>query len=154
MCSSDLKEGQKIEGKKIKGKWEFEFNANGKELMAKAHALPIDYSFNIDEAKYVLEEFRYNPVNQKIYGKVKNKSKDSYAVDLRGYDNLGNEVVFYLGTLSGENLIFKYSNIDGDLSDEIKYITLTPYAAKYPEKSGRMDSEYKQVGEEFTVFFE
>lgn len=148
----ELKEGEKIERKRIKGKWEFEFNATGKELMAKTHALPIDYSFSIDDAKYVLEEFRYNPVNQKIYGKIKNKSKDSYAVDLRGHDDLGNEVIFYLGTLSGENLIFKYSNIDGDLSDEIKSITLTPYAAKYPKKSGRMNSEYKQVGEEFTVF--
>ena len=150
--TGELKEGGKIERERIKGKWEFEFNANGKELMAKTRALPVDYSFNIDDAKYVLEEFRYNPVNQKIYGKVKNKSKDSYAVDLRGYDDLGNEVVFYLGTLSGENLIFKYSNIDGDLSDETKSITLAPYAAKYPKKSGRMNSEYKQVGEGFTVF--
>lgn len=148
----ELKEGEKIEEKRIKGKWEFEFNANGKDLMAKTRALPIDYSFSIDDAKYVLGEFRYNPVNQKICGKVKNKSKDNYAIDLRGYDDLGNEVVFYLGSLSGENLIFRYSNIHGDLSDEIKSITLTPYAAKYPKKSGRMNSEYKQVGEEFTVF--
>ncbi|HZJ76919.1 MAG TPA: DUF4179 domain-containing protein [Oscillospiraceae bacterium] len=148
----ELKEGESIERERIKGKWEFEFNANGKELMAKTHALPIDYSFSIDDAKYVLEEFRYNPVNQKIYGRIKNKSKDSYAVDLRGHDDLGNEVVFYLGTLSSEDLIFRYSNIDGDLSDEIKSITLTPYAAKYPKRSGRMNSEYKQVGEKFTVF--
>ena len=56
------------------------------------------------------------------------------------------KLYFYLGTLSGENLIFKYSNIDGDLSDEKKSITLAPYAAKYPKKSGRMNSSINRSG--------
>jgi hypothetical protein len=137
--------------KKIKGKWEFEFTANGSELMANSHTLPMDYSFNTGDLKYSLEEFRYNPVNQKIFGKVKGKSKDSYAIDLRGHDNLGNEVVFFLTSVSGEDLVFKYENIHGDLSDEITSVTLTPYAAKYPEESGRMNNDYEQVGEEFTI---
>ncbi len=138
--------------KRIKGKWEFEFMASGSELMANSHTLPMDYSFNIGDLKYSLEEFRYNPVNQKFFGKLKGKSKDSYAVDLRGHDNLGNEVVFFLTSVSGEDLVFKYENIHGDLSDEITSITLIPYAAKYPEQSGKMSDDYKQVGEEFTVF--
>ncbi|NLZ53855.1 MAG: DUF4179 domain-containing protein [Thermoanaerobacteraceae bacterium] len=137
---------------KRKGKWEFEFTANGSELMANSHTIPIDYSFNIDNQKYILEEFRYNPVNQKIFGKVKGNFEDSYAVDLIGHDNLGNEVVFFLTSVSGEDLVFKYSNIHGDLSDEITSITLTPYAAKFPEESGKMSNDYKQVGEEFTIF--
>ncbi len=138
----------------IKGKWEFEFTANGKELMANTYVLPIDYSFSIDNQSYSLEEFRLNPVNQKILGKVKGKSKDSYQIELRGHDNLGNEVVFFLTHASGEDLVFKYENIYGNLSDEITSITLTPYAAKLPEESGRMSNDYKQVGEEFTIFFE
>ncbi len=148
----ELNEGEEIETEQIKGKWKFEFTANGKELMKKTYALPVEYSFNIDNTKYVLEEFRYNPVNQKIFGKVENKSNGFHAIDLRGYDNLGNEVVFYLSTLSGEDFIFRYQNSNGDLSDEITSITLIPYAAKYPEKSGKMNNDYKQVGEEFTVF--
>ncbi|WP_296971629.1 DUF4179 domain-containing protein [Tepidanaerobacter sp. EBM-38] len=138
--------------KGIKGKWEFEFTANGSELMANSHALPMNYSFTVGGQKYSLEEFRYNPVNQKFFGKVKGKSKDAYAIELRGHDNLGNEVTFFLTSVSGEDIVFKYENIHGDLSDEITSITLTPYAAKYPEQSGKMSNDYKQVGEEFTMF--
>lgn len=137
---------------RIKGRWEFEFTANGSELMANSHALPMDYSFNIGGQSYSLEEFRYNPVNQKIFGKLKGQSKDAYAVDLRGHDNLGNEVRFSLTSVSGEDLVFRYENIHGDLSDEITSITLTPYAVKYPEKSGKMSDDYKEAGEEFTIY--
>ncbi|SCG81692.1 hypothetical protein DW1_0071 [Proteiniborus sp. DW1] len=135
----------------IKGKWEFEFTASGNELATTSYTLPLDYSFDIDNTTYILEEFRYNPVNQKIFGKLKNQSTDSYQVDLRGHDNLGNEVIFFLTSVSGEELVFKYENIYGDLADEITSITLTPYAAKLPEESGRMSNDYKQVGEEFTI---
>lgn len=137
--------------KRIKGKWEFEFTASGSELMANSHTLPMDYSFNIGDLKYSLEEFRYNPVNQKFFGKLKGESKDSYAIELRGHDNLGNEVVFFLTSVSGEDLVFKYENIHGDLSDGITSITLIPYAAKYPEQSGKMSNDYEKVGEEFTI---
>jgi len=138
--------------KRIKGNWVFEFTATGSELMANSHTVPINYSFNIGDQKYTLEEFRYNPVNQKIFGKVQGKAKDSYAIDLRGYDNLGNEVVFFLTSLSGEDVVFRYENIHGDLAEEITSITLTPYAAKYPKESGKMNGEYEKVGEEFTLF--
>lgn len=137
--------------KKIKGKWEFEFRANGSELIENTNVLPLDYSFDIDNSKYTLEEFRYNPVNQKIYGKVNRKGNVSYDVSLRGHDNLENEVEFGLSRMSGKDLVFKYENIHGDLSDDATSITLTPYAVKFPEESGRMSNDYKQVGEEFTI---
>jgi hypothetical protein len=137
---------------KVKGEWEFEFAANGSELMANTYALGLDYSFNIGPEKYTLHEFRYNPVNQKIFGKVQDRSGRSYEIDLRGSDNLGNEVEFFLTSVSGEDLVFKYQNLDGDLSDKITSITLTPYAAKLPEKSGKTSDEWEQVGEAFTIF--
>lgn len=136
---------------KVKGKWEFEFVANGSELMADTHALALDYGFHIGDEKYTLEEFRYNPVNQKIFGKVKDRSEPYYKIDLRGRDNLGNEVEFRLTRVSGEDLIFKYQNLHGDLSKEITSITLTPYAAKLPEKSGKISDVWEQVGEAFTI---
>ncbi|SNS52830.1 protein of unknown function [Anaerovirgula multivorans] len=144
--SEDIVEG------KVKGKWIFEFTADGSELMADTYVLPLDYSFDIDNQSYILEELRYNPVNQKIRGNVKGKSNGSYQIDLRGYDNLGNEITFYLSSKSGEDFVFKYSNLYKDFSDEITSITLTPYAAKLPEESGRESNDYKQVGEEFTIF--
>ncbi len=136
---------------KVKGKWEFEFVADGSELMADTFALALDYGFHIGDGKYTLEEFRYNPVNQKIFGKVKDRSEHSYEIDLRGKNNLGNEVEFTLTSVSGEDLIFKYQNLQGDLSKEITSITLTPYAAKLPEKDGKTSDDWEQVGEAFTI---
>ena len=31
-------------------------------------------------------------------------------------------------------------------------MTLTPYAVKFPEESGRMNNDFKQAGEEFTIY--
>jgi len=136
---------------KVKGKWEFEFAASGSELMADTYVLALDYGFRIGDEKYTLEEFRYNPVNQRIFGKVKDRSEHSYEINLRGRDNLGNKVEFALTSVSGEDLIFKYQNLYGDLSAKITSITLTPYAAKLPEKSGNTGDDWKQVGEAFTI---
>jgi len=138
----------------VKGKWDFEFTANGKELMESTYGVQIDYSFNIDEQLYTLEEYRFNPVNQKIYGKVKGESDSSYNVQLRGYDNLGNEVFFFLSSKTNEDVIFRYQNYYGDLSDEILSITLTPYAAKIPEENGIESEDWEQVGEEFIILIE
>lgn len=137
---------------KVNGKWEFEFAASGSELMADTYSLALNYSFNIGDEKYNLQEFRYNPVNQKIYAQAQGRSGTSYDINLKGQDNLGNEVCFYLSRAYGEELIFKYENIDGDLSNEITSITLVPYAVKFPEKSGRLSNDWQPVGEEFTIF--
>ncbi|SCY59963.1 DUF4179 domain-containing protein [Alkaliphilus peptidifermentans] len=139
-----------VEGK-VKGKWIFEFTADGSELMKDTHVLPLDYSFEIANKTYRLEEFRYNSVSQKIEGKVEGESKSFYQLDLRGHDNLGNEINFYLSRQSNEDLVFKYENFYKDFSDEITSITLTPYAAKLPEESGRMSNDYEQAGETFTI---
>lgn len=140
------------EDKRVKGNWEFEFNASGSELMADTHVLPINYSFSIDDQKYTLEEFRYNPVSQKIFGKIEGKTREPYWIDLKGYDNLGNEVVFFLASVSGEELIFKYENMYRNLSDEITSITLAPYVTKTPEDRETTSDDVKKAGEEFTIF--
>lgn len=136
----------------IKGNWEFEFTANGSELNANTNVIPVEYQFNIDGAQYSLNEYRYNPVSQKITGEIKSKEGNAYDIELRGSDNLGNEVVFYLSRASKDEMVFKYEDIKGDLSDDIESISLTPYAVKFPEKSGRMNSDFKQVGEEFIIY--
>lgn len=138
----------------IKGEWVFEFEANGTELMKDTLALPLEYEFFIDNEKYSLEEFRYNPVNQKILGKVTGKSDDTYIIDLRGYDNLGNEVVFYMSSKSDKEIVLKYEDINRDLSEDISSITLTPYATILPKASGKMSNDYIQVGEEFTIYLD
>lgn len=155
-----LKKLEYIQGataEKIKGVWKFEFTANGSELMANSYAQAVGYSFDIGEQSYTLEEYRCNPVNQKITGKIRDQSRAllraSYDLELRGHDNFGNEVVFYLASVSGEDLMFRSSwgLSEGDLPDEATWIALTPYAVKFPEESGKMSNDYEQVGEEFTI---
>ncbi|SHJ35068.1 DUF4179 domain-containing protein [Lutispora thermophila] len=136
----------------IRGKWEFEFTANGDDLRKSTNVVPIDYSFNIDNTIYTLEELRYNPINQKIIGKIENISEEFYVIELDGEDSLGNKVVFGLSSMDDKNIIFKYEKVYGNLSDEITSITLTPYAAKQSKESGRESNDYKQVGEKFTIF--
>ena len=40
---------------------------------------------------------------------------------------------------------------NGYVSDQASSLTLTPYAAKMPEDSGKMSSDYEPVGEAFTI---
>lgn len=138
----------------IKGKWEFEFRANSKELTANTYSLPLDYLFNIGKQKYKLEEFRHNPINQKIYATSQDEYEVSHDIILRGYDDLGNKVEFDFYRYKDKELIFDYSNYSNegkDLSDDAKSITLIPYAAEYPNEAGGITSNYEQVGEEFTI---
>lgn len=141
----------------IKGKWEFEFRANGRALTANTYSLPLEYSFNISEKNYKLEEFRYNPVNQKIYGTAQDEYEFSHIITLMGYDDLGNKVEFDLYRYENKELIFDYSNYSNegkDLSDDAESITLAPYAVENPKETGAISKNYKQVGEEFTINLE
>lgn len=144
----------------IVGEWVFEFNANGAELAKNTYTFPLDYSFNIGEKKYILEEFRSNPMGQKIFGKIENDSGDHYII-LEGYDDLGNKVSFSSTSESQDdnlnltNLVFEYD--EDQLSDETKYITLTPYASiPVPIGENKNNPKYdlKPVGEEFTIFLD
>jgi hypothetical protein len=142
--------------KRIKGKWEFKFTANGEELMAKTTSIPIDYSFNIGDEKYILEEFRYNPVSQNIHGKIEvdRKGISRYDIVLKGEDNLGNIVEFNSGSISiTDGIVLRRNRYYGDLASEAKSITLAPYIKEFPEKDGEpYVEEWEQIGEEFTIF--
>lgn len=149
-----------IKENSIEGKWEFEFRANGSELTANTYSLPLDYSFNLGEQKYQLEEFRYNPVNQKIYGTSHGEYELSHFVKLMGYDDLGNKVEFGLHRYrhKEKEIIFNYDSIynEGrDLSDNAELITLAPYAVEFSKEKGINSNNYKhfyeQVGKEFTI---
>lgn len=139
-------------GEKAKGKWEFEFVASGGELMANTHTIALDYGFNVGDERYTLEEFRYNPVNQKIVGKVNDLTANSGAIALKGKDSLGNGVEFLLTSVSGEDTIFSYQQIYGDLSNEIEWLTLTPYHRVESDMTFQASNNWEQVGDEFTIY--
>lgn len=140
--------------KTIKGPWPLEFSANGKELRAETKKVPVEYTFYIGDEKYILEEFTYNPVKQRISGKLEVEGDGFSNVDflLKGEDNLGGTVEFDGGSMSVEHGInFNRNRFFGDLDPEITSIILAPYIREMPEGGGRVNSEWKQIGEPFTI---
>lgn len=132
---------------KRKGPWVFEFKTNGDQLAIETAERNIDYDFKLENGnKVILEKYTSNAVGQKIYYSVEGKG-DSYDIELRGKDDLGNEVRFNLTTESSGKGIMKGFKI----SDDAKTLTLTPYAVAFPKESGKMSNDFKQVGEEFTI---
>ena len=134
-------------------KWGFEFKTNGDQLKIDTKELSLNNKFTLENGtEYTLKKYTSNAVGQKIYASVSNfKMEPTYNVDLKGTDNLGNKVEFYASHSSKDNALFKIENIYGNLNENVKILTLTPYVAKYPEQGGKMDGEYKQVGEPFTI---
>ncbi len=131
------------------GRWEFEFVANGKELALKTESFPVDYTFTIDNQIYKLEELEYNPVRQTIKGKreVIGEYTNSHRIELQGYDNLNNKIIFFIKSATPEEVVFLYErNYEflKDWSDEISSITLAPFDMDFPGG--------KQVGEAFTIY--
>lgn len=141
-----------INGKTIKGKWEFAFTTNGDELRLDTKEIELDTSFILENGqKVTLYKFTSNNLGQKIYSKTDTKGTE-YDLILKGQDNLGNEISFYLSSTEDYDGLFKVENLlYKSLDENATSITLTPYAVKFPEKSGKMSNDYKQTGAEFTI---
>lgn len=139
----------------IRGKWKFEFKTNGDALKKDTYEKNLDYEFLLDNGeKITLEKYTSNAVSQNIYASVENiNKKESYDIILKGHDDLGNEVEFYVSRGREGYLDFKYDNYHKNIDDNAKTLTLLPYAVKMPEQSGKMPDrdEYVNVGDEFTI---
>lgn len=134
--------------KKIKGPWNFEFTANGEQLSINTIENDVNYDFTLNNGqKITLNKYTSNDIGQKIYYSVENKT-EPYQLELRGLDDLGNEVIFYGSYENSENGVLKPHP---QISDEAKILTLTPYAVEFPKESGEASNDYKKVGEEFTI---
>ncbi|NFH89873.1 DUF4179 domain-containing protein [Clostridium sp. ZBS3] len=142
-----------LNDKFTKGKWNFEFKTNGDQLRIDTKEILLNNKFTLENGtEYTLEKYTDNSLGEKIYASINHSNgKSTYAVDLKGSDDLGNKVEFYLSHGDKNSGLFKIETIHGNLNENAKLLKLTPYAAKYPENSGKMDGEYKQVGEEFTI---
>lgn len=142
-----------LNDKEKKGSWNFEFKTNGNQLKIDTKKVLLNSKFTLENGEeYTLKKYTDNAVGEKIYASISNfKTKPAYAVDLKGTDDLGNKVEFYVSHGGKDGALFKIERINGSLNKNAKILTLTPYAAKYPEKSGKMDGEYKQVGDKFTI---
>lgn len=143
------------EDKAVRGKWKFEFKTSRDNLMADTYESDINYEFSLDNGeKITLEKYMSNAVSQNIYASVeKSNPEETYNIELRGHDDIGNEVEFYVSRGRKGYLDFKYDNYNKNIDDNAKTLTLVPYAVKMPEQSGKMPDrdEYVKVGDEFTI---
>ncbi|MCY6369381.1 DUF4179 domain-containing protein [Clostridium ganghwense] len=141
----------RINGKTKKGRWVFEFKTNGDELKLDTKEISLNNTFTLENGQnIILEKYTSNNLGQKIYYSKTPKGTD-YDMVLRGHDDLGNKIEFYASRETASNGIFKLTTIHGNLNENAKILTLTPYAVKFPEKSGRMSNDFKKVGKEFTI---
>lgn len=139
----------------VRGKWVFEFKANKDMLMADTDEIKLNYSFSLANGeKITLDKYKSNAIGQNIYAKVEGAKKNEYYnIELRGYDDLNNEVIFYTSRGREDFIDFKYDNLDKNIDDNAKILTLVPYAVEIPKESGKAPGadEYTKAGEEFTI---
>lgn len=118
--------------------------------------IKLNNSFTLENGeKIILEKYTSNALGQNIFCRVENYNKnESYDIALRGTDDLGNKVGFFMKRSSKDSMVLRYSNIDRNLDENAKELILTPYAVKFPEQSGKLSDDFKQVGEEFKISLE
>ncbi|WP_053955005.1 DUF4179 domain-containing protein [Inediibacterium massiliense] len=143
-----------VNGDTKSGNWVFEFKTNGDELALDTQEILLNHTFTLpNKEKVTLEKYTSNHLGQKIYyhKDKKNSNSADYDMILKGHDDLGSEINFYLSSESDGHGIFKLTNIDRNLNENAKVLTLALYAVKFPEKSGKLSNDFKKVGEEFTI---
>lgn len=143
-----------IDDKNVRGKWVFEFSANGKELAKNTTQMSLSQKININGPfSITLDKYKRNDIGDKIYFSYNNKVREGYDIFLSGEDNLGNKVDYYLSNGRDNGGYFKNQNIDSTIDYDATELTLSAYAVKMPEASGKMpdQSEYKKLGEPFKI---
>lgn len=146
---------------KIKKLGDISFIASGDELSKATTKVSIDHEITLSNGLVVsLKDYVANPVQQKITMEYKGEAinSDSYDMVLRGVDNLGRKMMFYIASTNGEDgkMVLFYENNQTMLDNgfdmnEVTSFTVCAFEQKMPEESGKIDSEEVQIGEEFVI---
>lgn len=140
-----------INGTTRRGPWTFEFTTNGDELARNTLEIPLNTSFTLENGqKITLEKYTSNDLGQKIYF-AKEPANTVFDIVLRGHDDLGHKVEFTLSACDAGHGVFKISTLDGNLDPQAGILTLTPYAVRFPEQSGRLSNDFQKAGDAFTI---
>lgn len=137
------------------------FVASGEELQKSIERAAINKKLTLVNGTVIdLKEYVSNPVQQKINVELVSEAESgmNYSIELRGTDNLGREVNFYLAVWNGNHGKFVLSYPDNrtlldnsfDMS-EVTSFEVTPYTQEYPDHDGEMDTEIVPIGEAFTI---
>ena len=139
----------------VKGKWEFEFTADGADLLADTKRTAIEKSFELpDGVTVTLEELTTNDLEQRISYSLSGGT--DYIFKVEAVDSAGRQVEFNVRTQDRESGYMQNEEIidDGRIDDNAESVTMTLYAVGLPEESGRMSNDYIQLGESFEVRFD
>lgn len=118
--------------------------------MHKTKNVALNQSFTLpDKTKITLKNYRSNIIDQKIIFTI---SPDNAGLSgdilLKGKDNLGNPVEFFLDESDGTSGTFRVDKSVGSISPKATSLTLTPYCADYSNLSSNSSSNESNATEE------
>ncbi|MDR0879613.1 MAG: hypothetical protein LBN09_02800 [Clostridioides sp.] len=143
--------GSKAIAENVKGPWIFEFTTNSREIAKDTYSQELNTVLNLSlDFDINFKKYTSNNLGQKIYAGPQ-KGGVKYDLELRGKDDLGNDVVFYLSSGDENRMLFENEKLNGNIDEQAKILTLKPYAVNMPETSGKMSNDFKPVGESFTI---
>lgn len=145
----DLEIQYYLDGKKL---GTMAFSASGKELALDTKTLELKETIPLpDGTEITLQKYASNSMGQKIYFTT-TSDKYTYDVILQGTDDLGNPVEFLIRHMSDGQGRMEVSTItNGYIHEDASSLTLTPYAVKMPETSGKISNDYQPIGQAFTI---
>ena len=130
----------------IKGNWTFRFTVTGEELSRDTVQVEMKDEVVLSEGLSLkFTKYSGNAVNQKIYFNIIGDYLDfNCDMELRGVDDLGNPVVFFMSSISDGEGVFKVDTSEnGYINKDAKRLVLSLYTAEMPLTSGRMNSTYE-----------
>ena len=138
----------------IKGKWNFQFTADGADLIADTLRIPLQKEFIIEDGvSIVLEELTLNELEQRIFYHIEGSSE--YMVMVQVEDSAGRQIEFSTSRFDGISGNGYMQNVevieDGRIAEDAESVTFTLYVKNIPQESVQMTHDYVQVGEPFTI---
>lgn len=142
-----------------RGKWDFQFTADGTDLVADSMRIPLQREFAIgDKADIVLEELVLNRLEQKIAFHIDGPSNyviSNYDLQVTAEDEAGHTVQFdvrRIDGVTGNGYMLNNSYLEeGWIDEETESLTLTFTVAKMIEEKGQTRRGDVLLEEVFTV---
>ena len=138
---------------KVKGNWHFAFTADGSDLIADTITIPLKQTFTIaDGVTVTLDELTMNELEQRITYHTDGSS--GYLLQLTATDPAGRQAQFDTKIQDADGTGYMQNQeiiCDGRIDESANTVTMVLYAMEMPKDSGRMDNDYRQVGEVFEV---
>lgn len=139
------------------GKWAFHFTADGAALAADTVTIPLNQQFTLpNDVAVTLTNYTSNALGQRVYyttagGTATDRS--DYHLRLQGMDDQGQEIIFETRRANGQKGTGYMSCeiLGAQITEQTKWLELTPYAVAFPKESGQMSHDYLPMGESFRI---